>query len=172
MMIIIWTPTFMRIKIGGISIIGSDFWSSYQTVPIILFAYIFYAFYIISMPSMYIYEKQAWSPIFRLTGALSNILLNIVLIPIIGILGAAISTAISYLLMTLFIHYKSSKWMPIPYKWNLIIKQSLVNIILTIIFINIEHSLSNSILFSIIYFSFLLLLGFHSIIFKIYKQLI
>ena len=106
------------------------------------------------MPSMYIYEKQTWSPIFRLTGAISNILFNIILIPILGIMGAAISTATSYLLMSLFIYYKSNQWMTIPFKWNLIIKQVLITVIMSILFINIEHSLANALYTTIIYLLF------------------
>ena len=101
MMIIIWAPIIMRIEIANSPIIGQEFWSAYKIVPTIVLSYIFYAFYIISMPSMYIYDKQKWSPIFRFSGAFSNIMLNIIFIPTLGIMGAAISTALSYFFMTI-----------------------------------------------------------------------
>ena len=55
-----------------------------------------------------------------------NIILNIILIPIYGIEGAAIATAVSYGLMFLFLFYKNQTWMPIKLVWNEIILLALV----------------------------------------------
>ena len=67
----------MRIKVGENHLIGEEFWASEQIVSIIFLSYLFYAGYIILMPSIYLIEKQNWSPIFRGTGAIINICLNL-----------------------------------------------------------------------------------------------
>ena len=102
-------------------IIGAKFVEGVEIIPIILVAHICYAMYIINMPSIYLCDKQNWSPIFRIFGAIINIILNLILIPIYGIKGAAIATALSYGLMFLFLLYKNRIWMPIKLAWNDII---------------------------------------------------
>ena len=124
------------------------------------------------MPSMYIYEKQKWSPVFRFIGAISNIIMNIFLIPKYGIMGAAIATTFSYFIMSIFLYYKSNQWMHIKYQWNLIIKQIALSIIVVIIFINQSQSLLTALSFTIFYVFLLMLFGFKKIVIKVYKQLI
>ena len=86
-------------------------------IPIIVISHIFYAFYIINMPSIYLCNKQNWSPIFRMTGALVNIILNVILIPALHMLGAAIATALSYGVMFIFLFIKNKSWMEIRIEW-------------------------------------------------------
>lgn len=86
-------------------------------IPIIVVSHIFYAFYIINMPSIYLCNKQNWSPIFRMFGAFINLVLNVILIPKFGMVGAAIATSISYALMFVLLFYKNIKWMNINLAW-------------------------------------------------------
>ena len=92
------------------------------------------------MPSIYLCNKQNWSPIFRVTGALTNIVLNIILIPIYEIKGAAVATAVSYGLMFLFLYYKNKKWMPINLYWNDILLYTF-NIILSMILFLLDYKI-------------------------------
>ena len=78
------------------------------------------------MPSIYLCNKQNWSPILRIFGALVNIILNIILIPIYGIYGAAIATAAGYGLMFLLLFYKNRVWMPINLSWGTILPLILI----------------------------------------------
>ncbi len=111
------------------------------------------------MPSIYLCNKQNWSPLFRMTGALMNIILNIILIPIYGIQGAAIATALSYGFMFIFLFYKNQKWMPIKLAWNDII------ILAIMVFASI---LTTTQAMSIHYY--LMLLTFLYICFLLYKH--
>ena len=61
-------------------LIGEQFWGSEGIISIVFCSYIFYAGYIVLMPSIYLLNKQNWSPIFRGTGATINVLLNMLLI--------------------------------------------------------------------------------------------
>jgi len=49
---------------------------------------------------IHLIQKTKWIPFIIMLGAIANILLNIVLIPLAGILGAAISTILSYLILS------------------------------------------------------------------------
>ena len=108
----------MRIKVGENYLIGEEFWASEQIVSIIFLSYLFYAGYIILMPSIYLIEKQNWSPIFRGTGAIINICLNLLFIKYWGLLGAALATLAAYIAMFTFIFYKSNQWLKILCNWK------------------------------------------------------
>ena len=107
-------------------IIGSKFILGVEIIPFILMSHVFYALYIINMPSIYLCNKQNWSAILRIFGALVNVILNVILIPIYGIYGAAIATAASYGLMFLLLYYKNRTWMPINLSWGTIIPLILI----------------------------------------------
>ena len=104
-------PLLIKININGYYLIGEAFWKGGVIVPWVAFGYFFYGMFILQSPSIYLCNKQAWSPLFWLIGASSNILINIILIPALGILGAAISSLFSYLFMFVFIYYKNQLWL-------------------------------------------------------------
>jgi O-antigen/teichoic acid export membrane protein len=124
--IVIPTIANLNIPFSDTPLIGKTYSGFNEIIPIMLLAHIFYALYIINMPSIYLCDKQNWSPIFRLSGAISNILLNIILIPMYEIKGAAIATALSYGIMFLFLFYKNQQWMPIKIMWKDIILLTII----------------------------------------------
>ena len=69
------------------------------------------------MPSIYLNDKQNWTPLFMLFSATVNIVLNLILIPTYDIYGASISTLFAYLSMGCFIYFKNITWMMIPIKY-------------------------------------------------------
>ena len=120
--IITFTASFMcffvndlvSIKFFGVYIVGENFWESMTIVPWITFGYVFYGLYVLQAPSLYIKNKQNWTPVFWGAGTVVNIILNIILIPQLDILGAAIATFISYLFIFVLIKIKNKQWMPLP----------------------------------------------------------
>ena len=121
-----WIATMNIPFVKDYPIIGTKFISGLEIIPIILIAHIFYALYIINMPSIYLCNKQNWSPILRILGAVINVILNIILIPIYGIYGAAIATAAGYGIMFLMLFYKNRVWMPIKLSWDIIIPLAMI----------------------------------------------
>ena len=69
-----------QIKFGNNYLIGAQYWASEEIISIVYCSYIFYAGYIVLMPSIYLLNKQNWTPIFIGTGAIINVFLNIILI--------------------------------------------------------------------------------------------
>tara|TARA_Y100001968_G_scaffold311495_1_gene333627 strand:- start:4253 stop:5719 length:1467 start_codon:yes stop_codon:yes gene_type:complete len=133
--IIIPTLANLNLPIGNVPLIGKTYSGFHDIIPIMLLSHVFYALYIINMPSIYLCNKQNWSPIFRICGAFTNVLLNIILIPIYEIKGAAIATTLSYGIMFLFLFYKNKKWMPIKINWKDIIILIIIITISVIYFI-------------------------------------
>ena len=120
-MISIWIPEIIRLKIGSDYLIGESFWSAEKVVPIVLIGYFFFGTYVIQLPGVYAKEITTWIPIFRGIGAISNISLNIILIPKYGVLGSAWATAISFVLMSLLVFIKLFNIYYVKYNWKAIL---------------------------------------------------
>jgi len=101
-------------------------------VPILIAA-IFLSQTYFFIPGLWIVKNTKAIAIINLAAALLNLALNLILIPLMGIVGSAFSTLISY--MILFYLYKRSndKTYPIPHQWNKIVKSSLVAVIAIIV---------------------------------------
>ncbi len=87
----------------------------------IALAYIFHAAYLLQIPGIFLMEKSSWIAWVRGVGAITNILLNFLLIPSLGIIGAATATCLSFILMAVFIFSVNRKIFPIKYEWKKIL---------------------------------------------------
>ena len=115
--IILWIGELIKINIGGSYLISQKFWGAIDVVYLILLGYFFFGTYVIQLPGVYIKNKTRWIPIFRLVGAIFNIVLNIILIPVYGVVGSAYATVIAYFFMSLTIFIYSNKIYPTDYNW-------------------------------------------------------
>ncbi|MDG1848496.1 MAG: oligosaccharide flippase family protein [Candidatus Marinimicrobia bacterium] len=113
----LWSSEIVRFNIGTYHLIGSNYWDSEKIIPIVLLGYFFFGTYIIQLPGVYSKKITKWVPIFRAIGAITNIFLNILLIPQYGIVGSACATAVAFLLMSLSIYVKLYKIYFVRYNW-------------------------------------------------------
>ena len=97
--------------------IGAEFWGGTSVTPLIMLAYLFQALYLLQLPSIFLLERTKWEPVFRGLGAATNVILNIVFIPRLGMSGAAIATVLAYLAMVIAIWFFNRKYYPIKYDW-------------------------------------------------------
>lgn len=111
-----------HIKVLGFSLIGSAYWSGLDIVPIILFAYLINGIYVIFTAGIYIEEKSLYVPFIAGAGAIVNIVVNILLIPILNIYGAAIATLAAYFVLALGYYVVTQKVYFIRYEWDKILK--------------------------------------------------
>ncbi len=109
------------LKVFGRSIIGADYLSGVYIVPVILLGYFFYGMYINFTAGIYIKEKTAWFPAVTGAGALVNVGVNFLLIPKLGILGAAFATLGSYLVMAAGLYLVANRFYTVKYEWRKII---------------------------------------------------
>lgn len=109
----------VRIPLPGIgTLLGSDFMSATAIVPIIFGAYIFYGAYINFLPGIYLKKRSGKLAIYTSIGAGTNIVGNFLLIPALGISGAAISTLLGYAVMAILLYRANQELYPTPYQWN------------------------------------------------------
>jgi O-antigen/teichoic acid export membrane protein len=93
----LWLPELVKIPIGkNHYILHKAYWDGIQIIPVIMGAYVMMGLYFLQLPVLYFFKKTILNPVFMGAGALLNVLLNILLIPKIGLMGAAIATLVSY----------------------------------------------------------------------------
>lgn len=105
----------------GKTIIGKEFLSGLPIVPLILLGYLFNGVYYIFQAGIYIEEKTKYFPIVTFAGAVTNVIVNFILIPKYGIMGAAFATFLAYFVMATGLFYFSQKFYPINYEYKKVI---------------------------------------------------
>ena len=83
---------------------GKQYMNGIYIVPLIALGYFFVFYYGFYVNYQFYKQKTTLIPISTMSAAIINIILNILLIPKLGVIGAALTTAISYFLM-LILHY-------------------------------------------------------------------
>ncbi len=107
----------VKINIAGFSLIGANYWGGLYIVPVILLAYLFNGFYVVFSAGIYIEEKSIYAPIVAGLGALTNVVANYLLIPHLNIMGAAIATLASYVVMAAGYYIVTQKFYKIHYDY-------------------------------------------------------
>jgi O-antigen/teichoic acid export membrane protein len=111
---------------GERTILGSNYLEGLFIIPVILTSYVFYGLFVLFTPGIYIQEKTKYFPVVTGTAAIANVVVNLILVPKIGIMGAAIATLISYVTMAGGLFYFSQKFYPINYDFGKLFKIILV----------------------------------------------
>ncbi|KKG09424.1 polysaccharide biosynthesis protein [Methanosarcina sp. 2.H.A.1B.4] len=78
-----------------------DFISGWFVIPIIAFAGLLAGIFQIFVNTMFLIKETKSTTYLNIIAAVSNVLINLILIPSVGIIGAAISTLVSYFLMAM-----------------------------------------------------------------------
>lgn len=102
----------------GRSIIAKPFLPGLGVVPVILLAYLFNGIYVNLQAGLYIEEKTKYFPLVTGAGALVNVAANFLLIPGLGIMGAALAVLASYLVMAALLHHYAQRFYPIRYEYG------------------------------------------------------
>ena len=104
--------------------------ASAPIIPIIAASTMFYGLYILFMTGAFIRRKTWYAVVFTTTAALANVGLNIILIPLYGSMGAAVSTLVAYVLLALISYAVNQRFYPVPYEIGLFIIGLLIGIAL------------------------------------------
>ncbi len=119
-------PYILTTPMFGRQLLPMRYAAGISIIPVILFAYIFQGMYTNFIAGIYIEEKNRSLPLITGLGAATNIIVNLILIPIMGIMGAAIATLAAYIVMAFAIYRVSQKAYPIAYDWSRVIKLFLI----------------------------------------------
>ncbi len=108
----------VKIRVLGHSLINSEYWGGLPIVPVVLSGYLFLGIYNNLIAGIYIKEKTQYLPAITFVGALLNVVTNILLIPRLGMMGAAIATLIAYAGMALTLYIVVRRFYPVDYEWG------------------------------------------------------
>ena len=136
-----------------------DYDSAQYVVPFVIFAHLLYGMINILDLGIFKYRKPIYTAIILIIHIPINIILNFILVPKFGYYGAALSTLITYFLLSMTVAYIANRLLKVNYeKFNLLLI-SLTSFITIIIYL---YVIDNSQLFSINKFLiFTLLLVFY-----------
>ena len=97
------------------TIIDSRYWLGLSTVPMLLVAYWFQGWYTNFTAGIFISEQTRLLPRITLAGAAITTVANLILIPVMGMEGAAWASVLSYGSMAMMMYFVVQKKWPIPY---------------------------------------------------------
>jgi O-antigen/teichoic acid export membrane protein len=119
--ITLFVDNLIRFNIFGFTFFGKDYQQGWEIVSVILLAYLFHGMYVNFTAGVYIEDKNKFLPFITGAGALLNVGVNILLIPVMGIMGAAIATLAAYMLMAGLIFILAQKYFHIEYEFKKIL---------------------------------------------------
>jgi len=114
----LFIDNIVKFSLFGHSFFGRNYQTGWEIVPVILLGYLFHGMYVNFTAGVYIEEKNKYLPFITGAGALLNVVVNLFLIPRIGIMGAAIATLASYILMAGLIFVLAQKYYKVNYEYR------------------------------------------------------
>jgi O-antigen/teichoic acid export membrane protein len=106
----------------GRTLIEGHFLPGLVVVPVILLAYLFNGIYVNLQAGVYIEEKTKYFPLVTGVGALVNVAVNLLLIPRLGIMGAALAVLASYIAMAFSLFLVTRRIYPVAYEFGKLAK--------------------------------------------------
>jgi O-antigen/teichoic acid export membrane protein len=116
----------VRIRIGQFTLFGPDYWDSTVVVPVIMLAYIFNAAYVNFIIGIYLKKKTKYLPCITGVGMIANLLTNFILIPKIGMMGAAWARVVPYVIMAVTLYFVNQRLYKTRYEFGRILKMIVV----------------------------------------------
>ena len=103
---------------GGRHLIPPAYWLGLHVVPIALLAYVFQGWYYNFTVGIYLSKKTRYLIHTTLVGAAVSLFLTALLVPRIGMLGAALATLASFASMSMTLLFYSQREFHVPYEWG------------------------------------------------------
>jgi O-antigen/teichoic acid export membrane protein len=108
---------FVQLPIfAGHPLVAAPYWGGLTIVPVILLAYLFLGVYNNLVAGIYIEKKTGYLPLITFAAAFINVVANYLLIPVLGLMGAALATLASYFVMMSFLYVVVQKIYPVEYE--------------------------------------------------------
>ncbi|HMA61097.1 MAG TPA: oligosaccharide flippase family protein [bacterium] len=98
-------------------LINPDYQSCIRIVPYLLLAFVFYGIYQIFLPGIYHKKKTKYIAYNMIFTGIVNVGLNFLLVPRIGILGAAFGTLAGFIVLAILTYYKSQQLIKVDYEY-------------------------------------------------------
>ena len=104
--------------------------SADSIIPIIVMSTVFYGIYNIFTTGISIQRKTWFAVVFTASSAFVNVAINLVLIPLYGSMGAAVSTLLAYMLLVFIAYIVNQRLYHIPYEIGIFVIELFIGIAL------------------------------------------
>ena len=111
-------PLIIQSNIFGFNLINRAYWGGLKIIPLVVGGYLFYGCYINFMIAPVLTKKTTVLMKITLLGAATSVLVNILVVPRIGILGAGWAILASYFVMALSLFIFGQKNYKIDYEYK------------------------------------------------------
>jgi O-antigen/teichoic acid export membrane protein len=95
-----------------------EFRSGAPVIPVVALAYLFHGGFLLTSIGIGVRKRTRWYPLITGASATTNVAANLVLIPRLGMLGAAWATVLSYAVMAGLGFAVSRRLYPLPLEWG------------------------------------------------------
>ena len=102
--------------IGPLFLRGEGYEKGLNIVPVLLLGYLFLGIYYNLSIWFKITDRTKYSLYITLIGAVITVLVLFIFIPVLGFMGAALSTLLSYMVMAVLCYIIGQKYYPVPYQ--------------------------------------------------------
>ncbi|WP_143960484.1 lipopolysaccharide biosynthesis protein [Litoribacter populi] len=117
--------------IGPMILRGEGYMIALDIVPVLLVGYLFLGIYYNLSIWFKLTDQTKYSFYITLLGAVITIIIIVLVVPVVGFMGGALSTLACYLSMTIVCYYFGQKYFPIPYQTGRDLTYVIVAIILS-----------------------------------------
>jgi len=118
---VVGMPYLVRMPFIGGRFINPDYWSGMTIIPVVMFAYFFNGVFINLAAGLHITKKTGWLPVSTGIAAVVNVVFTYLLVPRMGIDGAAWAKVVAYVASVLAIWWYLQRVYPMRYDLNRIL---------------------------------------------------
>lgn len=134
----LFVDDIVRIPFFGGHFIGEKYWGGLSIVPIVLLSYVFTGAYVNFVVGVYLEKKTKYLPYATGAGAAVNVLANYLLIPRLGMTGAAIATLLSYVVMAIGIYFPSQRFYYVKYEWGRLLRVFVLGVCVVLVYLGMD----------------------------------
>lgn len=102
-------------------IIREDYWGGLVVIPVVLLAYIFQGVYFNLSFWYKLNDKTQYGAYMSMAGCLINVALIVILVPLIGYMGAALASLVAFFTMMIVSYVWGQKYLPVNYDFKTIL---------------------------------------------------
>ena len=131
-----WISLFISIYAKGIIHLfarDTSYWPAYKIIPIAIFSISIRGMFTVFKMGLQFKKQTKYHALIVVIGALLNVILNFLLIPGLGMVGAALATLLSFIFIAIAGYKISDKYYPVNYQWKRIVLISITTFIIYII---------------------------------------
>ncbi len=134
-------PYVVRMPFIGGRFINPDYWVGLSIIPVVMFAYYLNGVFINLAAGLHITMRTGWLPVATGVAAALNVGAMLVLVPALGIMGAAWSKVIAYGGSVVILAFYTSRFYPVTYDVrSILITTALTAILYTVVNVTDEFS--------------------------------